>query len=126
MSASQLILLLWCLPLATCLLCYTCLFPAISPMDCLKFRDQCTDGHRCLSSFATATKGALEVTFYEKSCALPSQCGVRGQKYYGGLHFNFTYVCCDTDLCNGASALGAAKWGGAALCLLPALGLLLA
>ncbi|XP_051928601.1 sperm acrosome membrane-associated protein 4-like [Hippocampus zosterae] len=125
-SASQLLLLLCCLPLATCLTCYTCVFPAISPMDCLKFPEHCADGHRCLSSVATATRGALQITLYEKSCAVPSQCGVSGQKYTSGLYFNYTNVCCNTDLCNGASALDAAKWRGAALCLLPALSLLLA
>ncbi|XP_061520740.1 lymphocyte antigen 6B-like [Phycodurus eques] len=125
MSASQL-LLLFCLPLANCLTCYTCVFPAISPLDCLEFPEKCTDGHRCLSSVATAKRGALQITMYEKSCAAPSQCGVSGQKYTSGLYFNFTNVCCNTDLCNGASSLGATKWGGAALCLLLALSLLLA
>ncbi|XP_061675831.1 sperm acrosome membrane-associated protein 4-like isoform X2 [Syngnathoides biaculeatus] len=126
MSASRLLLLLFCLPLATCLKCYTCVFPAISPLDCFKFPETCTDGHRCLSSVATARRGALQITMYEKSCAAPSQCGVSGQKYASGLFFNFSNVCCDDDLCNGASSLSTAKWGGAALCLPLVLGLLLA
>ncbi|XP_037119128.1 sperm acrosome membrane-associated protein 4-like [Syngnathus acus] len=126
MFVSQLFLLLLALPLATCLRCYTCVFPAISPLDCLKFPGPCGDGRRCLSSVATAKRGALQITFYEKSCADPSQCGVHGQKYSSGLYFNYTNVCCNTDLCNGASGLSATKWGGAALCLLPALKLLLA
>ncbi|XP_054620209.1 protein Bouncer-like [Dunckerocampus dactyliophorus] len=124
MSASQLLVLLCCLPLANGLQCYTCLFPAISPLDCLKFPQQCPAGQRCLSSVAMGKRGALQVTMYEKSCAIPSQCGVSGQKYASGLYFNYTNVCCNTDLCNGAA--GALRWGGATLCLLPALGLLLA
>nr|XP_057903248.1 prostate stem cell antigen-like [Doryrhamphus excisus] len=125
MSASQILMLLCCLPLASCLQCYTCLFPAISPLDCLKFPQECPVGQRCLSSVATGKRGALQVTMYEKSCAIPSQCGVSGQKYASGLYFNYTNVCCNTDLCNGAA--GALRWGGGAtLCLLPALSLLLA
>uniref|UniRef100_A0A3Q2XM39 Snake toxin/toxin-like domain-containing protein n=1 Tax=Hippocampus comes TaxID=109280 RepID=A0A3Q2XM39_HIPCM len=89
----------------SCLTCYTCVFPAISPMDCLKFPERCADGHRCLSSVATAKRGALQITLYEKSCAVPSQCGVSGQKYTNGLYFNYTNVCCNTDLCNGTSLI---------------------
>lgn len=63
---------------------------------------------------------------YEKSCAIPSQCGVSGQKYASGLFFNYSNVCCDTDLCNGAVSVAALSWGGVALGLLPALSLLLA
>lgn len=57
---------------------------------------------------------------YEKSCAVPSQCGVSGQKYASGLFFNYTNVCCDTHLCNGAGAIRAlvALWLMAALLLL--------
>lgn len=63
---------------------------------------------------------------YEKSCAIPSQCGVSGQKYASGLYFNYTNVCCDTDLCNGAVSVAALSWAGVALCVLPALAQLLA
>ena len=70
--------------------------------------------------------GSLHVTMYEKSCAIPSQCGVSGQKYASGLYFNYTNVCCDTDLCNGAGTVAALSWGRVALCLLPAIILLLA
>lgn len=73
-----------------------------------------------------ALVGSLQVTMYEKSCAVPSQCGVSGQKYASGLYFNYTNVCCDTDLCNGAASVAALSWGGVALSLLPALTLLLA
>lgn len=65
------------------------------------------------------------MTLYEKGCAVPSQCGVSGQKYAKGLYFNYTNVCCDTDFCNGAVSVAALSWGRAALCLLPALALLL-
>ncbi|XP_029938111.1 sperm acrosome membrane-associated protein 4-like [Salarias fasciatus] len=127
MSSSRLVtLLLCCLPLAACLRCYTCVFPAISPMDCLKFPLECPAGQRCLSSEATGKRGALQMTMYEKSCAVSSQCGRSGQKYASGVYFNYTNTCCDTDLCNGAAAAAALSWRRAALCLLPAALLLLA
>lgn len=78
------------------------------------------------SSPFSALVGSLQVTMYEKSCAVPSQCGVSGQKYSTGLYFNYTNVCCDTDLCNGAVSIAALSWGGVALCLLPALSVVLA
>ncbi|XP_053190553.1 prostate stem cell antigen-like [Scomber japonicus] len=121
-----LIVLLCCLPLATCLHCYTCVFPSISPMDCLQFPQECPAGQLCLSSTATGIRGPLQVTMYEKSCALPTQCGISGQKYTTGLFFNYTNICCDTDLCNAAVTAAALSWGGVVLCLLPALSLLLA
>lgn len=74
------------------------------------------------SSFSAP--GSLQVSMYEKSCAVPSQCGVSGQKYASGLYFNYTNVCCDTDLCNGAGSVAALGWGRVSLCLLPALLLL--
>ncbi|KAK2830557.1 hypothetical protein Q5P01_018488 [Channa striata] len=127
MLRSKLLILFLCgLPLAACLQCYTCVFPAISPLDCLKFPQECPAGQRCLSSTAVGRRGSLQVRMYEKSCAVPSQCGLNGQKYSSGLYFNFTNVCCDTDLCNAAVPGAALHWGTAALCLLPALTLLLA
>uniref|UniRef100_A0A3B4VBJ2 UPAR/Ly6 domain-containing protein n=1 Tax=Seriola dumerili TaxID=41447 RepID=A0A3B4VBJ2_SERDU len=108
-----------------CLRCYTCLFPAISPLDCFKFPQECPAGQRCLSSTATGRRGKI-LTMFEKSCAIAAQCGVSGQKYASGLYFNYTNVCCDTDLCNGAVSIAALSWGGVALSLLPALALLLA
>jgi len=62
----------------------------------------------------------------EKSCAVASQCGVSGQKYAAGLYCNYSNVCCDAELCNGAPPSAAPWWRGAAMSLLPALGLLLA
>ncbi|KAM7384506.1 hypothetical protein PAMA_011724 [Pampus argenteus] len=126
MPRSQLlILLLCCLPMASSLHCFTCVFPAISPLDCFKFPQECPAGQRCLSSTAIGVRGALKVTMYEKSCAVPSQCGVSGQKYTTGLYFNYTNVCCDTDLCNEGVSIAALSWAGVTLCLLPALSLLL-
>ncbi|XP_068603695.1 sperm acrosome membrane-associated protein 4-like [Brachionichthys hirsutus] len=127
MSRSELLMvLLGCLPLAAGLRCYTCVFPAISPLDCLKFPQECPAGQRCLSSSATGSRGSLHVTMYEKSCAVPSQCDVSGQKYASGLYFNYTNICCDTELCNAAAPPAGRRWGGLALCLLPAVTLLLA
>ncbi|XP_026155498.1 sperm acrosome membrane-associated protein 4-like [Mastacembelus armatus] len=124
MPRSQLLIVfLCCLPLAACLHCYTCVFPTISSLDC--FPQECPARQRCLSSSATGRHGSLQVTMYEKSCAIPSQCGLSGQKYASGLYFNYTTVCCDMDLCNGAVSVAALSWGGAALCLPPALALLL-
>ncbi|XP_056876756.1 sperm acrosome membrane-associated protein 4-like [Takifugu flavidus] len=122
MSHLQLVMLLLCsLPLAAPLQCYTCVFPAISPLDCFKFPQECPAGQRCLSSTATGRRGSLQVSMYEKSCAVPSQCGVSGQKYASGLYFNYTNVCCDTDLCNGAGSVTAVGRGRVALWLLAAL-----
>lgn len=127
MPHSQLLTaLLCCLPLAACLRCYTCVFPAISPIDCLKLPLECPAGQRCLSSVAMGKRGALQLSMYEKSCAVPTQCGRSGQKYASGVFFNYTNVCCDTDLCNDAVSVAALSWGRVALCLLPALTLLLA
>ncbi|XP_005754472.1 prostate stem cell antigen-like [Pundamilia nyererei] len=127
MPRSQLLfILMCCLPLAACLRCYTCMFPSISPLDCLKFPVECPAGQRCLSSVATGTRGPLQLTLYEKSCAVASQCDVSGEKYTSGVSFNYTNVCCDTDLCNGAVSVTAPSLVGVVLCLLPALGLLLA
>lgn len=126
LRSQHLFFLLCCLPLAACLHCYTCVFPAISPLDCLKFPQECPAGQRCLSSVAMGRQGSLQITMYEKSCAIPAQCGVSGQKYASGLYFNYTNICCDTDLCNGAAPFTAPSWGRLALMLLPALALLLA
>ncbi|CAB1436520.1 unnamed protein product [Pleuronectes platessa] len=116
---------LCCFPLAACLRCYTCVFPAISPLGCLRFPQECPAEQRCLSSTAIGKRGALQLTMYEKSCAVPAQCGVSGQKYASGLYFNYTNVCCDTDLCNGAVSFAALSWRGVTLCLVPVLALLL-
>ncbi|XP_056154283.1 prostate stem cell antigen-like [Lampris incognitus] len=115
------IVFLCCLPLAACLRCYTCVFPAISPMDCLKFPQECPAGQRCLASTAMGTRGSLQITLYEKSCAISSQCDVSGQKHAAGLSFNYTNICCDTDLCNGAAPTAALCWRAMVLCLLPLL-----
>lgn len=82
--------------------------------------------HNYHSDNCSAPVGSLQITMYEKSCAVPSQCGRSGQKYASGFYFNYTNICCDTDLCNGAASFAALSWGRAALSLLPALTLLLA
>ncbi|KAJ8366299.1 hypothetical protein AAFF_G00362930 [Aldrovandia affinis] len=97
------LLLLTCVPSVVPLTCYTCLFPAISPLDCLKFPQRCPPEQRCLASVAVGTRGdSYRVVLYEKSCAVASQCGLTGQKYAVGLNFTYTNKCCDTDLCNAA------------------------
>uniref|UniRef100_A0A8C6LRG6 Snake toxin/toxin-like domain-containing protein n=1 Tax=Nothobranchius furzeri TaxID=105023 RepID=A0A8C6LRG6_NOTFU len=107
----------------SCLSCYTCVFPAISPMDCLKFPLECPAGQRCLSSQATGRRGEAQIY---KSCAVSSQCGLSGQKYTSGVYFNYTNDCCDTDLCNRAGSFGALCWRGMVLWMLLAITLLLA
>uniref|UniRef100_A0AAR2LR25 UPAR/Ly6 domain-containing protein n=1 Tax=Pygocentrus nattereri TaxID=42514 RepID=A0AAR2LR25_PYGNA len=87
------------------LTCYTCMFPAISPLDCLKFPQECPAGQRCLSSVATGVRGSISIVLHEKSCAVPSQCGLRGEKHAAGLNFTYQNDCCDTDLCNSAERL---------------------
>ncbi|KAM6994919.1 uncharacterized protein LKV04_007223 [Tautogolabrus adspersus] len=104
------LLLLCLLPAAVPLFCYTCVFPAISPLDCIRFPLKCPPEQVCLSSRAVGEKGDLRVVLYEKSCILPSLCGVTGEKYTMGLNFTFTNECCNTHLCNGAATLAAPFW----------------
>lgn len=39
------------------LFCYTCVFPAISPLDCIRYPMKCPPGQLCLSSRAVGQKG---------------------------------------------------------------------
>uniref|UniRef100_A0A673LLK8 Uncharacterized protein n=1 Tax=Sinocyclocheilus rhinocerous TaxID=307959 RepID=A0A673LLK8_9TELE len=74
----------------------------ISPLDCVKFPQECPVGQRCLASTAVGAKGSVCIVLYERSCALPLQCDLRGEKHAAGVSFNYTNECCDTDLCNTA------------------------
>uniref|UniRef100_A0A673KJV9 UPAR/Ly6 domain-containing protein n=1 Tax=Sinocyclocheilus rhinocerous TaxID=307959 RepID=A0A673KJV9_9TELE len=85
--------------------CYTCMFPAISPLDCLKFPQECPVGQRCIASKAVGVKGSVSIVLYERSCALPLQCDLSGEKHAAGINFNYTSECCDTDLCNTAAPI---------------------
>ncbi|XP_051535132.1 sperm acrosome membrane-associated protein 4-like [Myxocyprinus asiaticus] len=97
-------LLLFCLlPSVDPLFCYTCVFPAISPLDCLKFPTRCPPGQLCLSSKSVGKRGDFQVILYEKSCVLPVFCGITGEKFAMGVNFTFTNDCCNTQLCNGVS-----------------------
>ncbi|XP_047454893.1 protein Bouncer-like [Mugil cephalus] len=102
------LLLLTLLPAVVPLFCYTCVFPAISPLDCIRYPMKCPPGQLCLSSRAVGQKGDFRVVLYEKSCVLPALCGVTGEKYAMGLNFTFTNECCNTHLCNEAAAAPAA------------------
>ncbi|XP_012712358.2 protein Bouncer [Fundulus heteroclitus] len=105
MSKLPCLLLLLCLPPAVVsLFCYTCVFPAISPLDCIRFPLKCPPGQLCLSSRAEGQRGDFRVVLYEKSCVLPALCGVTGEKYALGLNFTFTNECCNTHLCNTAAS----------------------
>uniref|UniRef100_A0A671R187 UPAR/Ly6 domain-containing protein n=1 Tax=Sinocyclocheilus anshuiensis TaxID=1608454 RepID=A0A671R187_9TELE len=81
------------------------MFPAISPLDCLKFPQECPVGQRCIASTAVGVKGSMSIVLYERSCALPLQCDLSGQKHAAGINFNYTNECCDTDLCNTAAPI---------------------
>uniref|UniRef100_A0A665TKY2 Ly6 domain containing, pigment cell n=1 Tax=Echeneis naucrates TaxID=173247 RepID=A0A665TKY2_ECHNA len=109
--------LLCLLPTVVSLYCYTCVLPAISPLDCIQFPVSCPPGQLCLSSRAVGKKG-FRVVLYEKSCVLPALCGVAGEKYAMGLNFTFTNECCNTHLCNGAAASASCCWTGTTLTLL--------
>ncbi|XP_022527609.2 lymphocyte antigen 6D-like [Astyanax mexicanus] len=105
------LLLLCCLPLAVLSLeCYSCVFPAISPLDCLKFPQECPEGQRCLSSEAVAVRGSVVIVLHEKGCAMETQCGKSGEKHAAGLNFTYDNQCCDTDLCNSALRVSAPCW----------------
>ncbi|XP_034553640.1 sperm acrosome membrane-associated protein 4-like [Notolabrus celidotus] len=104
------LLLLCSLPAVDPLFCYTCVFPAILPIDCIRFPIKCPREQVCLSSRAVGEKGDLHVVLYEKSCIPPSLCGVTGQKYTMGLNFTFTNECCNTHLCNGAETPATPYW----------------
>ncbi|XP_072548022.1 sperm acrosome membrane-associated protein 4-like [Salminus brasiliensis] len=111
------VLLLCLLPSVVPLFCYTCVFPAISPLDCIRYPTRCPPGQLCLSSKAIGQKGEFQVVLYEKSCVISSLCGITGEKFAMGLNFTFTNECCDTHLCNGASAIPGAFYTGALLSL---------
>ncbi|XP_056142827.1 sperm acrosome membrane-associated protein 4-like isoform X2 [Lampris incognitus] len=109
------LLFLCLLPAAVPLFCYTCVFPTISPLDCIRFPMKCPPGQLCLSSRAV---GDFRVVLYEKSCVLPPLCGLTGEKYAMGLNFTFTNECCSTHLCNTATGPTAPYWRGMLLTLL--------
>lgn len=112
------VLFLYLLPSVVPLLCYTCVFPSISPLDCLKFPSRCPLGQVCLSSKAVGQRGDLEIVLYEKSCALPALCGLTGEKFAMGLNFTFSSDCCDTQLCNRSTTNSAFIWSSILLSFL--------
>ncbi|XP_061086399.1 sperm acrosome membrane-associated protein 4-like [Conger conger] len=107
-----LVLFLCLLPFAVPLYCFTCVFPTISPLDCIKYPQKCPPGQLCLSSAAVGKRGDFRVVLYEKSCILSSLCGISGEKYAMGINFTFTNECCSTNLCNGATSNAASIWTG--------------
>ncbi|XP_068180669.1 sperm acrosome membrane-associated protein 4-like [Antennarius striatus] len=112
-------LLLFCLPPAAIpVFCYTCVFPAVSPLDCIRFPLKCPAGQVCLSSRAVGEKGDFHVVLHDKSCILPILCGVTGERYTMGLNFTFTNECCNTHLCNEAPETSTPCWTWTLLTLL--------
>ncbi|XP_072920805.1 sperm acrosome membrane-associated protein 4-like [Hemitrygon akajei] len=101
MKSIQLIsLLCLLLPIGETLKCYTCIFPALTPSDCLKFPRMCMPTETCFTSKAVGTKGQQKLVLYEKGCVSTSLCGVCGTKTAMGIVFSYNNTCCDTDLCN--------------------------
>uniref|UniRef100_A0A8C7JH52 UPAR/Ly6 domain-containing protein n=1 Tax=Oncorhynchus kisutch TaxID=8019 RepID=A0A8C7JH52_ONCKI len=98
------------LSLSVPLFCFTCVFPAISPLDCIKFPQKCPPGQLCLSSKDVGEHG--ESSFRYIDCVCVPAC------FSMGLNFTFTNECCSTHLCNGATAPSAFYWTGSALTLL--------
>ncbi|KAF7226511.1 sperm acrosome membrane-associated protein 4 [Nothobranchius furzeri] len=109
---------LFLLPAAVTLFCYTCVFPAISPLDCIRFPLRCPPGQLCLSSRAVGQKGDFHVVLYEKSCVLQALCGITGERSAMGLNFTFTNECCNTHLCNRAARPAPPLWSVTLLTLL--------
>uniref|UniRef100_A0A8C6UNQ7 Ly6 domain containing, pigment cell n=1 Tax=Neogobius melanostomus TaxID=47308 RepID=A0A8C6UNQ7_9GOBI len=105
----------------TPLFCYTCVFPTVSPHDCIHFPVKCPPEQLCLSSRAVGRRGDFQVVLYERSCVLSSMCGVTGQKYTMDLNFTFTNTCCDSNLCNTALTSAAPDWTGSVITLALAL-----
>lgn len=75
-------------------------------------------GEECVSVICFFLSGDFRVVLYEKSCVLPSLCGITGEKYALGLNFTFTNECCNTHLCNGAATSAAPYWIGTLFTLL--------
>ncbi|XP_040298771.1 lymphocyte antigen 6 complex locus protein G6c [Bufo bufo] len=86
-----------------CLRCYTCLFPTLSPIDCIKFPVRCPPNQRCLYSTATGKTKNFPFILHEMSCAVNSLCGISGEKSTLGINVTYHNTCCDTDLCNSAA-----------------------
>ncbi|XP_051899493.1 sperm acrosome membrane-associated protein 4-like [Pristis pectinata] len=102
MKSTQLISLL-CLffSIGETLKCYTCIFPALTSSDCLKFPRMCMPTETCFTSKAVGMKGGQRLVLYEKGCVSASLCGICGTKTAMGIVFSYNNTCCDTDLCNG-------------------------
>ncbi|CAH2314351.1 Hypothetical predicted protein [Pelobates cultripes] len=73
-------------------------------MECIKFPVTCPPSERCLISTATGRRGEFQFVLRERSCTVASLCGTSGQKNTLGINVTFHNACCDTDLCNSASA----------------------
>ncbi|XP_077577529.1 uncharacterized protein LOC144199634 [Stigmatopora nigra] len=109
------LLFLFVVPSVVPLFCYTCVFPAVSPLECIRFPLMCPAGQVCLFSKVVGEKGEMRVVLSEKSCIHPSLCGLTGHKSIMGLNFTFTNQCCDTHLCNGAAISHSATYWSAIL-----------
>ncbi|XP_053329078.1 CD59 glycoprotein-like [Spea bombifrons] len=84
--------------------CYTCLFPTIAPMECIKFPVTCPPSEKCLISTATGKRGNFQFVLKERSCTVSSLCGTSGEKNTLGINVTFHNTCCETDLCNSGTS----------------------
>ncbi|XP_055019334.1 protein Bouncer-like [Boleophthalmus pectinirostris] len=100
------------------LFCYTCVFPVVSPGECIRFPVKCPVEQLCLSSRAVGRRGDFQVEVTERSCVAASMCGQTGHKHALGLNFTFYNTCCDTNLCNSAPTSSANYWSASAITLL--------
>lgn len=63
--------------------------------------------------------GDFHVVLNDKTCILPSLCGITDGRYaLLGLNFTFTNECCDTNLCDGVAKPTAPYWTDMSITLL--------
>ncbi|KAG8448655.1 hypothetical protein GDO86_015653 [Hymenochirus boettgeri] len=104
MNNSAIILsLLFLMHCGESLRCYTCLFPTIAPLGCIKFPVSCPPYERCLITSATGRKGDFQFVLHDRSCSISSFCDTTGHRSILGINVTFHNTCCDTDLCNGGT-----------------------
>ncbi|KAJ1134347.1 hypothetical protein NDU88_000799 [Pleurodeles waltl] len=88
------------LPAGDGLRCYTCLFPTVSPLKCLKFEVTCPTAERCSVTTATGHRGDFQFVLTDRSCSAANLCSKTGMKTALGINFTYHTACCDVDLCN--------------------------
>ncbi|XP_069491254.1 lymphocyte antigen 6 complex locus protein G6c [Ambystoma mexicanum] len=103
--------LLLSLPAGDGLRCYTCLFPTVSPLECLKFELTCPPSERCSATVATGYRGDFQFVLHDRSCSVANLCDKSGMRSVLGINFTYHTTCCDTDLCNAGTRSGGGLGG---------------